>query len=340
MGAEISTRGPEAGTRRRFVVGLIGGGIATSFTPLLHEREADELGLSYSYQVIDIDALGMEADDVGQLLAEARRMGFSGVNVTHPCKQLVIEHLDALSAAAEDLGAVNTVVFAPDGAIGHNTDEPAFKDNFKRGLEGAARGRVVVLGAGGAGAAVAHAILALGAAHLTLVDKDLTRAQSLAALLATQYPPARIAASSDVELAEALSRADGLIHATPVGMDRQPGLPLDPALLDSRLWVADIVYRPLSTELLEAARERGCRTLDGGGMAVLQAARSFELFTGIEPDAERMFAHFTELVRDEARAESRAEAHAEPQAESRAEARADNGGGPDRDLTIMTNSGA
>jgi len=105
-------------------------------------------------------------------------------------------------------------------------------------------------------------------------------------------------------LADALDGADGLIHATPTGMANHPGLPLDPELLQGRTWVADIVYRPLTTELLRAARRRGCRTVDGSGMAVIQAALSFELFTGIEPSRERMFNEFAALALAEVEAEA------------------------------------
>ena len=93
-----------------------------------------------------------------------------------------------------------------------------------------------------------------------------------------------------------MAKADGLAHATPTGMASYPGLPLDPDLLRAEQWVAEIVYFPLETALLKAAKARGCRTLDGGGMAVFQAVRAFELFTGTTPDAERMMAHFTQLA--------------------------------------------
>ena len=91
---------------------------------------------------------------------------------------------------------------------------------------------------------------------------------------------------------------DGLVHATPTGMAAHPGLPLDAGLLRPDLWVADIVYRPLETALVRTARGLGCRVLDGGGMAVFQAVDAFRLFTGVEPDAERMLTHFTTLVSD------------------------------------------
>ena len=93
-----------------------------------------------------------------------------------------------------------------------------------------------------------------------------------------------------------LADADGLIHATPTGMAAHPGLPLPEELLRAELWVAEVVYRPLETELLKRARELGCRTLDGGGMAVMQAAGAFELFTGVTPDRERMLRHFARHV--------------------------------------------
>ena len=93
-----------------------------------------------------------------------------------------------------------------------------------------------------------------------------------------------------------LPASDGLVHATPTGMAEHPGLPLDPALLHPRMWVADIVYRPLDTALLGAARAAGCRTLDGGFMAVYQAVEAFELITGVTPDAHRMSDHFRRLV--------------------------------------------
>lgn len=289
----------ELAVRPRFVAGLIGGGIGTSLTPALHEREADALGLSYSYQLIDIDVLGLSAKDAVRLLGEAQRMGFAGVNVTHPCKQVVIPYLDELSPTAQALGAVNTVVFTDGRAIGHNTDQPAFKESLAAGLPGEDLYDVVVLGAGGAGVAVASAALELGTAQLSIIDLDAGRAASLAEALSVRYPQAIIRGFGRAGLADALDGADGLIHATPTGMSAHPGIPLDPQLLDMRMWVAEIVYRPLNTELLAAARERGCRTIDGSGMAVIQAALSFELFTGIEPERRHMFSEFAALTRAE-----------------------------------------
>jgi shikimate dehydrogenase len=267
-------------------VGLIGAGIEASLSPALHEREAAALGIDYAYELLDIDDLGVAPEAVGELVGRARRAGFRGLNVTHPCKQLVLECLDELSAHAATLGAVNTVVFDGDRAVGHNTDWPGFAESFARGLPGARTERVVLLGAGGAGSAVAHA---LGAGRLTVVDEDPERARELTAGL----PGARTAEPDALEAL--LAEADGLVHATPTGMAAHPGSAVDAELLHPGLWVAEVVYRPLETQLLRDARARGCRTLDGGGMAVFQAAGSLELFTGVRPDPDRMLRHFAEL---------------------------------------------
>jgi shikimate dehydrogenase len=122
---------------RSYLVGLIGAGIGTSLSPALHEHEASCLGLDYAYRVLDIDELGVDPHDVGTLLAGARAEGFEGLNVTHPCKQLVIEHLDELTEEAAALGAVNTVVLRDGRTVGDNTDGTGFAESFRRGLPGA-----------------------------------------------------------------------------------------------------------------------------------------------------------------------------------------------------------
>ncbi|AEG71303.1 shikimate dehydrogenase [Ralstonia solanacearum] len=279
--------------RPSLLAGLIGAGIQRSLSPAMHQQEGDAQGLRYVYQIIDLEALGLTPDALPELLTAAERFGFAGLNITHPCKQRVLQYLDDLSDDARALGAVNTVVFKDGRRIGHNTDWWGFAESFRRGLPDAPMGQVVQLGAGGAGAAVAHAVLTLGAQSLTLFDVEPERARQLAASLCGRFGPGRAQAGAD--LAAAMAAADGLVHATPTGMAGHPGLPLPPDLLQSRHWVAEIVYFPLETELLRHARALGCRTLDGGGMAVFQAVGAFELFTGIAPNAHRMLAHFAAL---------------------------------------------
>ncbi|MDN7676573.1 shikimate dehydrogenase [Burkholderia oklahomensis] len=281
-------------TARSFLIGLIGSGIGGSLSPAMHEEEGRRQGYNYVYRRIDLDALRLSADALPELLTAAERMGYDGLNVTHPCKQRVIELLDELSPDAAALGAVNTVRFAGGRRIGHNTDWSGFAKAFARGLPGAPLERVVQLGAGGAGAAVAHAALTMGAAELALFDVDPMRARTLADQLQARFPQARLSAGGS--LADTLANANGLIHATPTGMLKHPGLPLPAELLRRDLWVADIVYFPLETELIRTAHGLGCKTLPGGGMAVYQAVDAFEIFTGRAPDAERMFEHFQALV--------------------------------------------
>ncbi|WP_327186026.1 shikimate dehydrogenase [Streptomyces sp. NBC_01334] len=280
-----------------YLVGLIGSGIGPSLSPALHEREADRQGLRYLYRLIDIDVLGLGPEAVGDLVRAARDLGFDGLNITHPCKQLVIPHLDGLAPQAEALGAVNTVVFEDGRAVGHNTDVTGFAASFARGLPDVPLERVVQLGAGGAGAAVAHATLTLGAGQVTVVDALADRAADLAGSLNRHFGPGRAAAAGPDRLADLLAQADGVVHATPTGMAAHPGLPFPAGLLRPDLWVAEVVYRPLETELLRTARAVGCATLDGGGMAVFQAVDAFRLFTGREPDSVGMLADFAEMAR-------------------------------------------
>jgi shikimate dehydrogenase len=278
----------------KLLVGLIGAGIQRSLTPAMHEQEAREQGLRLHYQLIDLDAAQVSADRLPTLIEAARIMGFAGLNITYPCKQAVIPLLDDLSDEARAMGAVNTVVFRGRSAIGHNTDGSGWAWGFKRALPQADLKRVVLLGAGGAGSAIAHAVLRLGAQRLVIVDRETERAAAAAEALNALYGAGRVEAASDP--AVALRGATGLIHATPTGMDKLPGLPLPAELLHPGLWVAEIVYFPLDTALLQAARARGCATVDGGTMAVGQAVGAFELFTGRAADAARVEAHFRHLL--------------------------------------------
>ncbi|MDB5368445.1 MAG: Shikimate dehydrogenase substrate binding domain protein [Roseomonas sp.] len=288
---------PPAPEKRRphLLLGLIGAGIQLSRTPAMHEAEGAAQGFLALYRLIDLDMLGLGPDALPELLAAAERMGFSGLNITYPCKQAVIPHLHELSDAARALGAVNTVVLRDGRRIGHNTDASGFAEGFRRQLSGVALGRAVQLGAGGAGAAVAHAALDMGVGELALFDRDMPRAAALAEALCGRFGAGRAVAGGD--LAAAMASADGLIHATPTGTAQHPGLPLPASLLRPSHWVADIVYFPLETELLRTARALGCRTAHGGGMAVYQAVEAFRHFTGRMPDAGRMTETFLSFDR-------------------------------------------
>jgi shikimate dehydrogenase len=264
--------------------------------PTLHMLEARALGLDYVYRIVDLTVWGVPPSEIGTLLHYAAALGYDALNITHPCKQLVVEHLDRVGERAARLGAVNTVLFSGGTTTGYNTDQQGFATALATELSGAVKDVVVQLGAGGAGAAVADALLESGVEHLIIVDRDDDKAVVLVGQLAARFPTAWVEASQPDKLPVLMPAADGLVHCTPTGMADHPGIPLDPTLLHAGLWVADIVYRPLETALLQAARAAGCRAMHGGHMAVHQAADTLRLVTGREPDVARMLRMFARLV--------------------------------------------
>lgn len=283
----------------RYIVGLLGEGIRGSLTPPMHLAEAEVLGVEYEYRVLDLLETGRTAAETPDIVRRARDDGFAALNVTHPCKQLVIPVLDELSPEAARLEAVNLVLFQDGRMIGHNTDWTGFQSALVEGLPGARLDHVVQIGTGGAGAATAYALLSVGVDHLVVTDRDLDRAQAVAAKYASWFPDQVISVHGGSHLARQLAAAAGVVNATPVGMARHPGVAIEVSALAPEAWVADIVYRPIETELLRRARAAGHQVLDGGRMAVGQAADSIRLITGLEPDADRMRTHFLRLLAEQ-----------------------------------------
>jgi len=286
----------------RYLVGLIGEGITASLTPPMHEAEARALGLDYEYRILDLIEIGRPADDVGSILAAAQGEGFAAMNITHPCKQLVLDIVDELGTDAAHVGAVNLVVFDGDRLIGHNTDWRGFRDGLIAVLSDASFERVVQIGCGGAGAATAYALLSCGTARVELCDVDDARAEDLATRMRPHFPTQTVVTVSRDDLSAAIARATGIVHATATGMVHLPGIAFDIDLLREEAWVSDVVYRPLETELLRQAAERGHAVLDGGPMAVGQAYASLQIITGRSPNRDRMERHFRTLVRAEEQA--------------------------------------
>lgn len=283
--------------QRTYLLGLIGEGIATSLTPPMHEAEAKAQGLSLVYRTIDLRELGRSPYDVGELLRSGIELGFDAFNITHPCKQLVISHLDELSAEAERIGAVNTVLIRDGRLIGHNTDAGGFALGFQSALGDVDLSNVLQLGAGGAGAAVADGLAGLGAGTLTIADPDRGRAVELCERLGRRGDVRAVPADiGDAEHLLATASVSGLVNASPIGMHHHPGSPVSPAALHGGQWVADVVYRPTITELIASAQGLGCATMPGGHMAVGQAAATFAMVTGNAPDENRMNRHFEQLV--------------------------------------------
>ncbi|WP_420395139.1 shikimate dehydrogenase [Nioella sp.] len=275
--------------------GLIGHGIAGSLTPSMHEAEGRAHGLDYRYARMDTALPPYREQSLAQMIDAAERAGFRGLNITHPFKVQVLPLLDQLSPEAKAIGAVNTVQFLNGCRIGHNTDISGFATAFREALPGAGMDHVLLLGAGGAGAAVAHALIALGVRVLSVFSKEPDQTRALLNRLAAQYPTCRLHAPDALDRA-ALRDVGGVVNATPMGMDAYPGTAIAVDCLHPDIWVSDIVYFPLETELLRIARAMGCRTMSGAGMAIHQAAQAFQIITGQQADADRMAAEFDRLT--------------------------------------------
>ena len=269
-------------------VGLIGRGIGASGSPAIHRAEARELGIALSYDIVDFDARGLPDARLGETVRSLAASGWTGCNVTHPFKQQVLAICDETSAEAEALGAVNTLTFRDGRIFGENTDWIGFSWMIERQIGPVAGTAVAQVGAGGAGSATAFALGRMGARELALYDPSRERCAALAARLAPVFPECRFIVCETP--AEAICGRQGIVQSTPVGMAAHPGTPFPPALMQDGQWLADIIYFPHQTALLAAARARGIRAVNGVAMVVGQAAEAFRLFTGREPDRERMLA--------------------------------------------------
>jgi shikimate dehydrogenase len=282
--------------RRSILAGLVGQGVTPSLTPGMHEREAQRQGVRYVYKTIDLPDDRLSEAHLRRLLEAAAELGFDGLNVTHPLKQTMVSLVDEVTTDVAAIGALNTVLFDNGATVGHNTDVTGFGRAFTEGLPGAAIDELTVLGAGGAGTAVAHALVRLGARRVRVYDPDRGRADALVRSVTSSGADADVKAVSKGDLPAVLETASGLVNATPVGMAAHPGTPIAPELLRAHLWVVDIVYRPLETDLLRDARAIGCRVLTGARMAVHQAADAFELIAGRPADRAAMARDFDAMV--------------------------------------------
>ena len=291
-------------TKPRFLIGLIGANIMKSLSPALHIEAFAAAGIEGYYHVMDVDVL--PGRRLPQLLEAVKTAGFCGTNVTFPFKQEVLSLLDEVDREAAQIGAVNAVTIALDGRTkGYNTDRRGFRRSFEEGLgqASAEAATVVLVGAGGAGRAVAFALMDLGVTTVVVHDRDAKQAATLMADLTTHYGAARCRLADNLE--RDIAEADGVVNATPVGMLGFPGNPVPVEALHGEHWAADVIYTPIETAFIKAAAAKGARVLTGGGMCVHQAAETFRLFVGIEPDVKHMHRTFAEALaaRDAALAE-------------------------------------
>ncbi|MBX3502029.1 MAG: shikimate dehydrogenase [Alphaproteobacteria bacterium] len=280
---------PPNPTPRSLLLGLIGAPIASSAAPHMHQSAGAALGLRTHYQLIE--RVGAHRGDLRAMLEGVRLLGFAGVNVTFPYKEAVVTLLDALAPGIAALGAVNTVVVGRDQRLtGHNTDSTGFARALREVIGADLGGPVALVGAGGVGRAIGFALAGMTVPQLRVFDRDRAKAEALVAALGGG---AVLAASVD----KALDGAAGVINATPIGMLPDTGCPVPVAALKPAMWVADVVYTPLWTPLLLAARERGCRVMTGRELCVFQACDAFQLFTGLEPPVSVIGEAFDQIMR-------------------------------------------
>jgi shikimate dehydrogenase len=287
-------------SQRKALLGLLGANIMGSLSPAIFADAFAANGIDGYYHLMDTDRL--PGRTLPKLLDAVKTAGFSGVNVTFPSKQAIIPLLDAIDPQAVQVGAINTVVIAPDGrTTGYNFDRAGWRNSFIEafGRKSADGATVVQIGAGGAGHAVSCALMDLGVATLIIHDIDKARAQALCDDITKHFGKrCRVSGSLESEIAS----ADGVVNATQLGMRGFPGNPVPAPALKASHWCADVIYTPIDTEFLKAAGAKGARTLNGGGMCVHQAVEAFRQFTGIEPDPARLHLAFNSarIARDAA----------------------------------------
>ena len=256
-------------------LGLIGDNIARSQSPRLHELAGELTGIPVSYGRLIPRDLGQDFEAV---FADARAAGYRGLNITYPYKERVVKLVDIPDGRVAALGAVNTVLFTERGPQGFNTDWSGFTAGYRRALGGRDPGPVCMIGAGGVGKAVAYALLALGLTELRLVERDLGKAEALAASLRAAAPGLAVTVTGDA--ATAARGAAGLINCTPVGMVGYDGTPLPRALMAGAEWAFDAVYTPVDTQFLRDAAAEGLAVMSGWELYFYQGLHAYEIFHG------------------------------------------------------------
>ena len=261
------------------LAGVMGWPIGQSRSPVLHSCWLRRYGIAGAYIPLAVQPARLE-----QALRALPALGFAGCNVTVPHKEAAFRLVDHTDAAARRTGSVNLVIVRPDGTLeGRSTDGYGFIQNLRQAAPQwtPGRGPATLLGAGGAARAIAASLIDAGETVIRLVNRTDARAAALAQELGAgleTWPWAR--------RAEALAGCPLLINTTVLGMDGQAALPLELALLPSDAIVADIVYVPLETPLLAAARARGNTVVDGLGMLLHQARPAFAAWFGTDPEVD------------------------------------------------------
>ncbi|MFZ3582211.1 shikimate dehydrogenase family protein [Loktanella sp. DJP18] len=264
-------------------LGLIGDNIARSRSPLLHRLAGRQNGVDVTYdRLVPKD----RQETFAEVFADCLDGGYRGINVTYPYKEVVTQGLHIDDPLVRAIGAVNTVIFHPDGPRGHNTDYSGFTAAYGRVRGDADTGPVLMIGTGGVGRAVAFGLIALGATDLRLVDRDLTKAEALAADLRRASPGMAVRTGTDA--VAAARGAGGLINCTPVGMVGYDGTPLPGNAMAGADWAFDAVYTPADTQFLTDAAAAGLQVISGWELFFYQGVHAWAFFAGLPLDEDRL----------------------------------------------------
>lgn len=264
-------------------LGLIGDHIAASMAPRLHAAAGRMRGVEVIYDLLVPAEQGVGFDELFDRCAAG---GYRGINVTYPCKERAAARVGIESPLVRAMGAVNTVVFGPDGPRGFNTDHTGFVAAWRAAFGAARPGTVCQVGAGGVGKAVAFGLAALGAEAIRLLDLDRRRAERLAAALREVRPKTKATAARSLE--DAVRGARGIVNCSPVGMVGHEGTPVPRRLLPGLGWAFDAVYTPADTRFLAEASAAGLETLNGYELFFEQGANCAEIFLGGAVDRSRL----------------------------------------------------
>ncbi|WP_372834289.1 shikimate dehydrogenase family protein [Puniceibacterium confluentis] len=264
-------------------LGLIGDNIARSRSPGLHRLAGGQNGIAVTYDRLVPKDL---EESFEQVFARCLTGGYRGINVTYPYKERVTQALRIDDPLVKAIGAVNTVIFEPDGPRGHNTDYSGFVAAYTQVRGSAGTGPVLMIGTGGVGRAVAFGLVALGTRELRLVDRDAAKAEALAEALQAADPQMQVTIWLDPE--KAAEGASGLINCTPVGMVGYGGTPLPRAAMTGAKWAFDAVYTPADTQFLTDAEAQGLTVISGWELFFFQGVHAWAFFSGLPLDEAQL----------------------------------------------------
>jgi shikimate dehydrogenase len=265
---------------RKLKLGLLGNGISKTQSKKLHELIGELYNLDVTYHLMDLST--KENVQIKDEIQKCKKEGFDGVNVTHPYKIEACKHLEQMENFPQGLTSINTVVFKDD-IISDNTDYLGFMDAYKKERNDKKPGRVLMLGSGGVGLAIAFGLYKLQASELIIYDMNKDAALSLVSTLQALRFNAKV---MEEDLITTMKSVDGLINATPIGMFQYPGNPFEEKGFGGQSWCFDAVYTPVETSFIKECKKHNIHTISGFELFLYQGIEAFERFSGIKIDGD------------------------------------------------------